>query len=96
MSSGIASLYRILEDETRRKIVLLLQEKGSLSYIEFDINALGTTDTGKMNYHLKVLGDLLLKNENGQYALSEKGMLASKLMQEFPRAPHQTNTASEH
>jgi hypothetical protein len=37
-----------------------------------------------MNYHLKVLGDLLQKNEEGRYLLSEKGRLASRLLLEFP------------
>jgi len=83
MGSGIASLHKVLKDETRRKIILLLQEKGSLSYVDL-MKALGITNTGKMNYHLKVLGDLLSKKEDGQYALTEKGTLASRLLLEFP------------
>lgn len=78
MSSGLASLHKILKDETRRKIVLLLNEKGSLSYTDLMKN-LETVSTGLLNYHLKVLNDLLVKNEIGQYTLSEKGKLASKL-----------------
>ena len=83
MSSGIASLHKVLKDETRRRIILLLQEKGSLSYVDL-MKALGITNTGKMNYHLKVLGDLLSKKEDGQYALTEKGTVASRLLLEFP------------
>lgn len=83
MSSGIASLHKVLKDETRQKIILLLQEKGSLSYVDL-MKALGITNTGKMNYHLKVLGDLLSKREGGQYALTERGTLASRLLLEFP------------
>jgi hypothetical protein len=83
MGSGIASLHKVLKDETRREIILLLQEKVSLSYVDL-MKALGITNTGKMNYHLKVLGDLLAKKENGQYALTEKGTLASRLLLEFP------------
>jgi hypothetical protein len=37
-----------------------------------------------MNYHLKVLGDLLLKMDDGRYALTEKGKFASRLLLEFP------------
>ena len=62
MSSGIESLHKILKDETRTKIVLLLHEKGSLSYTEL-METLGFVTTGLFNYHLKVLGDLLAKNE---------------------------------
>jgi DNA-binding transcriptional ArsR family regulator len=45
MSSGIASLYKILKDETRSKIVLLLNERGSLSYTEL-METLGFVTTG--------------------------------------------------
>ena len=83
MSSGIASLNKILKDETRTKIVLLLNEKGSLSCTEL-MEKLGFVTTGLFNYHLKILGDLLVKNETGQYMLSEKGKLTAKLLMEFP------------
>ena len=83
MSSGLTSLHKILKDETRQKIILLLNEKGSLGYTEL-LDITGTGSTGLLNYHLKVLGDLLTKNEAGQYQLSEKGKLASRLIVEFP------------
>ena len=83
MSSGLVSLHKILKDETRRKIVLLLNEKQSLSYTEL-LDGTETGSTGLLNYHLKVLGDLLAKDESGQYVLTEKGKLASRLLVEFP------------
>jgi DNA-binding transcriptional ArsR family regulator len=83
VNSGIDSLHRILKDETRRKILLLLRAKENLSYTEL-IGALGINSTGKLNYHLKVLGDLLSKAGNGRYVLTEKGALASRLLSEFP------------
>ena len=90
MSSGVGSLHRILKDETRRRIILLLREKESLSYVDL-MKALGITNTGKMNYHLKVLSSLLSKKDDGQYVLSEKGMLASRLLLEFS----ETNAARQ-
>jgi DNA-binding transcriptional ArsR family regulator len=57
MSSGLASLHKILKDETRRKIILLLNGKGSLGYTELLDNS-EAGSTGLLNYHLKVLGDL--------------------------------------
>jgi hypothetical protein len=40
--------------------------------------------TGKLNYHLKVLGDLLVKDEHtGRYSLGEKGKLAVELLSKF-------------
>jgi DNA-binding HxlR family transcriptional regulator len=91
MSSGIASLHKILKDETRRKIVLLLNEKGSLGYTDI-MDTLEIVSTGTLNYHLKVLGDLLEKNETGQYMLTEKGKLASRLLLEFPEQGDQLQT----
>jgi hypothetical protein len=60
----------------------LLATRGSLSYTELmeQLDVL----TGILNYHLKVLGDLIEKNESGQYLLTEKGKLASRLLVEFP------------
>jgi hypothetical protein len=81
--SGLTSLHKVLKDETRRKIVSSLNEKGSLGYTEL----LDTTDvgsTGLLNYHLKALGNLIDKNESGHYVLTEKGKLASRLLIEFP------------
>jgi DNA-binding transcriptional ArsR family regulator len=83
MSVGIESINKILKDKTRRKIVLTLTEKGSLSYTEL-METLGVGSTGTLNYHLKVLGDLLEKTDSGQYKLSEKGKLASRFLTEFP------------
>lgn len=62
---------------------MLLNEKGSLGYTDLMVK-LGISNTGRLNYHLKVLDDLVLKNDGGQYALSEKGKLASRLLLEFP------------
>ena len=83
MDVDVGALYKVLKDETRRRIVLLLHEKGSLSYMDL-MNFLEITNTGKMNYHLKVLGDLLLKAADGRYALTEKGSLAAQLLLKFP------------
>lgn len=82
MSSGIESLHKILKDETRRKIIAILNEKGAAGYTEL-LNQTEIDSTGKLNYHLKVLGDLVEKND-GRYMLSEKGKLASRLITEFP------------
>lgn len=88
MSWGLASLHKILKDDTRQKIILLLNEKGSLGYTEL-LDSTEVGSTGLLNYHLKVLGDLLTKNEAGQYLLSEKGKLAFRLLKEFPEESNQ-------
>jgi DNA-binding transcriptional ArsR family regulator len=91
MSSGLDSLLKILKDETRRKIVLLLNEKGSMSYTDL-METLNIVSTGTLNYHLKVLGELLTKNDAGQYLLTDKGKLASRLLIEFPEPDNQLKT----
>lgn len=83
MNTERAPLLKILGDETRRRILLLLKEKGSFGYTDL-LNQMGISNTGTFNYHLKVLGDLLHKNDAGQYALSEKGQLAVHLLLDFP------------
>ena len=89
MNSDIASLHKILKDATRRKIIILLNEQGRISYVDL-MKALGIVNTGKMNYHLKILDDLLTKDEDGKYALTEKGKLASRLLLEFPEEHNQS------
>jgi len=88
MSSGLESLHRILKDQTRRKILLFLNEKSAATYTDL-MQEVGTTSTGTLNYHLKVLGDLLSKNESGQYVLTENGKAAVRLMLEFPEQEKQ-------
>jgi len=83
VNTGLTSLLKILKDETRRQIILLLNNKGSLTYTEL-MDSLEVVSTGLLNYHLKVLGDLLAKDEEEKYVLSEKGKLASRLLLEFP------------
>jgi threonine/homoserine/homoserine lactone efflux protein len=85
--SGLTSLHKILKDETRQKIITLLNEKGSLGYTEL-MGATEIGSTGLLNYHLKVLSSLIAKNESGQYLLTEKGKLASRLLMEFPEADY--------
>jgi hypothetical protein len=82
MPSGFDSLHQILKDEKRRKIIRLLNESVSLSYTEI-LNALAINNTGKLNYHLKILNGLVNKGENGRYSLTEKGKLAVRLLYEF-------------
>jgi hypothetical protein len=86
MTSAIDSLHKILKDETRRKIILKVKEKGIIGYTDL-MESLNITSTGTLNYHLKVLGDLLKKNDLGQYILSEKCQIAFKVLTEFPEGP---------
>ncbi len=94
MNSGLSNFHRILKDKTRSQIVLQLNEKGSLSYTDL-MTTLGIVNTGKLNYHLKVLDDLVTKNAEGLYFLTEKGKLSARLLEEFKekKSPSQVEAA---
>lgn len=83
MDADLASLHKILNDSTRRNIVLHLNEKGPLAYMEL-MNLLKIKNTGRFNYHLKILDNLIEKGEDGKYRLTERGQLASQPLQKFP------------
>ena len=83
MSVDISRLHGVLRDRTRATILELLEERGSLSYVELQ-NLLQVAHTGKLNYHLKVLGDLVVKDaQSGRYSLGEKGKIAVQLLTKF-------------
>jgi len=77
------SLSDVLKHPVRRKIILTLSERGNLSYVDL-MNFVGVNNTGRLNYHLKILGDLIEKDQNGRYVLTEKGQMAAQLLQKFP------------
>lgn len=95
MASGPDLLLKILKDNTRRKILLLLNEKRNITYTDL-MNSLNIVSTGRLNYHLKVLDDLLTKNETGHYLLTEKGKLAARLLLEFPEPEKQLKTKKKY
>jgi hypothetical protein len=82
LSVDLPHLHGILKDKTRASILEHLEQRGKLSYVELQ-NLLQVPHTGKLNYDMKVLGDLISKDENGQYGLSEKGRVAVALLGKF-------------
>ena len=82
-----ASLHKILSDTTRRSVLELLAERESLSYTDI-MTLLQITNTGRLNYHLKALANLVSKDETGINRLTEQGRQAASLLKTFPeRAP---------
>jgi DNA-binding transcriptional ArsR family regulator len=89
-----SSLHKILSDVTRRSILDLLAEKETLSYTEI-LALLRVTNTGRLNYHLKALGSLVSKDDQGRYHLTERGQLAANLLRTFPeRVPSEKKQRS--
>ncbi len=82
MNGDYSQLHAILKDPIRRRILLLLWETDGLTHTEL-MKALELENTGKLNYHLKLLRDLIEK-EDGKYKITQKGKLAANLLQEFP------------
>ncbi len=66
-----------LKHPLRRKILRMLSES-PLGFSEI-LESL-SIDSGHLNYHLKNLGDLITRNENGKYMLSTAGWAAVRLM----------------
>lgn len=76
MDDTASRLNRILASPIRRKILELIRQRGEMSYVEIR-TLMGQVNTGQLNYHLKVIGDLVSKNTvNGKYILSETGISA--------------------
>lgn len=82
MTAEVSGLHKILKDPTRREILKCLNEK-PLPYGEL-MGLAKVTNTGRFNYHLKVLGDLIEKLDDGRYILTERGRLAVQMLDEFP------------
>ncbi len=47
------------------------------------MGAVEASNTGKFNYHLKILADLIQKDSDGKYLLTEKGQLATQFLLTF-------------
>jgi hypothetical protein len=79
MVSEQDSLFMVLKDSTRQRIVLLLQKQQPLTYVELMTRS-KVSSTGRFNYHLKILADFLEKGDDGKYRLTEKGSHVSQLL----------------
>ena len=91
-----SSLHKILNDVTRRSILELLAEKEALSYTEL-MTLLQVTNTGRLNYHLKALGALVSKDDQGKYHLTERGQLSqSTCSRPYPeKAPVEERSSNQ-
>lgn len=57
----------------------------------------GISNTGRLNYHLKVLGDLVSKkDQTGDYSLSEKGRLSVEFLEKLQSASGGTENSTFH
>lgn len=82
MTVDIESFQDVLKHPIRRKIIQTLNQTSNLSYTDL-MDTVEADNTGKFNYHLKILADLIQKSESGKYSLTEKGKLAAQFLQTF-------------
>jgi hypothetical protein len=82
MSVDVDSFQKVLNHPIRRRVILTLKQSGSLSYMDL-MGAVEASNTGKFNYHLKILADLIQKDSDGKYLLTEKGQLAAQFLLTF-------------
>lgn len=83
MVSEQDSLFKVLKDSTRQRIVLLLLRQQPLTYVELMTQS-KVSNTGRFNYHLKILADFLEKGDDGEYRLTERGYHAAQLLANGP------------
>jgi hypothetical protein len=86
------SFNDVLKHPIRRKVINALGANKNLSYVEL-LNITEAANTGKFNYHLKILGDLIQKDSDGKYGLTDKGQLALKFLQQFPEKKPESPTS---
>jgi DNA-binding transcriptional ArsR family regulator len=78
------TIFAALKHPIRRQILLLLEEKGEVSFTEIQ-NATGVDDTGLLSYHLKELIRLVKQSARGKYGLSEIGQASMALFRKVER-----------
>lgn len=86
------AIFAALKHPVRRQILLLLEEKGEVSFTGIQ-NAVGIIDTGLMSYHLKELAPLVEQSKRGKYRLSEVGETSIGLFRKVERRRQRSSSA---
>ncbi len=84
-SNEYDAIFAALKHPLRRRILLLLDEKGEVSFTDIQ-KAVGLEDTGLMSYHLKELELLVSQSTRGRYWLSEIGKTSVALLKKVERS----------
>ena len=85
-------IFAALKHPVRRQILLFLEDKSEVSFTEIQ-NAVGTSDTGLMSYHLKELAPLVEQSTRGKYCLSEVGRASITLFRKVEMEKDKTSRA---
>lgn len=92
-SDDYNEIFAALRHPIRRQILLLLEDKGEVSFTEIQ-NAVGMSDTGLMSYHLKELAPLVEQSTRGKYCLSEVGRASITLFRKVEMEKDKTIMAA--
>jgi len=74
----ISSIYQVLSNPVRRRIIEILGSRGSANLREL-MDALGVS-AGSIYYNVELLGDLVKREGNKKFTLTEKGWMAYRLL----------------
>lgn len=74
----ISNIYQILSNPTRRKIIEILGARGSAGLREL-MDTLGVS-AGSVYYNIELLGDLVRREGDKRFILTEKGWMAYRLL----------------
>jgi uncharacterized RDD family membrane protein YckC len=80
---GEFELLKAISHPIRARVIELLSENIELPYSE--ILRVLKIDSGQLNFHLRNMGRLITKGENGNYLLTREGKTASILLKELRR-----------
>lgn len=86
------AIFAALKHPVRRQILLLLEQKGEVSFTEIQ-NAVGINDTGLTSYHLKEMIPLVERSARGKYRLSEVGETSIVLFRKVERERQRSSAA---
>lgn len=85
-------IFTALKHPVRRQILLLLEERGEVSFSEIQ-NVVSINDTGLMSYHLKELAPLIEQSARGKYRLSGIGQTSVTLFRKVESEKERLDTA---
>ena len=93
MKDDMVRINKILANSTRREILEIINQRGETTYADIR-QTLGQMNTGRLNYHLRMIGNLISKEAaTGKYMLTNVGaaVLAMKVVPDL--SPSHNNNA---
>lgn len=90
----LSRIFKALSHEVRRRVVLILGERGPLPYVEL-MKYVGIEDSGHFAFHLRSLQGLIEKDEKGLYRLSQLGWKVYRILKDLYSGEDEKAKATE-